>query len=676
MQRFRFAFAVGELSLCAAAALAAEAAPNLIDTVGRFEHLHVGLASGAVRNLRLTSGHLEVTFSSGNAALVAAGNDPVGVLVEGAGSAEYRSVDAIEWPLVVNNVRKASSLSAEKTDGGIRIRAAVSRVLWLVAGQPPPELPAGSGHPMTAAIDSVQATMRRIQRRPFSHRFAVQRANSPASPLVLALLEGSSDTFEYVLDGVESRSESLSALRPPRRSDPEVKDWLVPRTLSDQPIGRDRRDPLPPAFLLTDVSVDLTASAAKEASFVVEETIVPQAAGQTLFRFRLLSRTYNLVGAGALDPRVFRLREVTDESGRPLRFHHEHGDLLVETAAPAPPGRPVKLKFRIDGDFLIRPGGDNYWELGVEPWFPQPDMGEQYYTWRAVVRVPRPFVPFSSGTTVSRRSEGEANVVETRIDKPVQFAVVLAGRYESEDETRNGITIRVASYAMKNSRAMKQLRGLAFAIIDYYQAFLGPFPFSEFQILEINEYGWGQAPPGVMFITKEAFNPTMGEENQLFSQGINERFAHEIAHQYWGHVVKMPGEQEQWLTESFAEYSAALFLRRFKGEPTYKGMLRAWRHRADHARAVAPIPLANEIYDPDLGFLLRTELLYDKGPTLLAALHKELGDDLFLTFMKSYQRSFAWKFGTTKNVVGLLGFLTKKDFGPFFEANFWGTGMP
>jgi hypothetical protein len=27
-------------------------------------------------------------------------------------------------------------------------------------------------------------------------------------------------------------------------------------------------------------------------------------------------------------------------------------------------------------------------------------------------------------------------------------------------------------------------------------------------------------------------------------------------------------------------------------------------------------------------------------------------------------------------VAGLLQFLTKKDFGPFFEANYWGTGMP
>ena len=68
------------------------------------------------------------------------------------------------------------------------------------------------------------------------------------------------------------------------------------------------------------------------------------------------------------------------------------------------------------------------------------------------------------------------------------------------------------------------------------------------------------SPGATMFITKEAFNPLMGDDNKLFSKGINERFAHEIAHQYWGHVVKMGSIEEQWVTESFAEYSSSLVI--------------------------------------------------------------------------------------------------------------------
>ena len=89
-----------------------------------------------------------------------------------------------------------------------------------------------------------------------------------------------------------------------------------------------------------------------------------------------------------------------------------------------------------------------------------------------------------------------------------------------------------------------------------------------------------------------------------------------------------------------------------------------------------PIALANRIYDPVTEEEIRAGLLYDKGALLLAALHKEVGDEVFFTFLKSYQKSFAWKFGTTKHLAGLLQFLTKKDYTPFFEKYYWGTEMP
>ena len=496
---------------------------------------------------------------------------------------------------------------------------------------------------------------------------------------MIATLEGGKEDLGYVFDDVEGHSEALLQVRKTQSSDSEMRRHLFLTVLSDQPIGRDRRDPVLPRFLLSDVDLTLKVSDGKEASLSVLETVLPQVAPQRIFRFNLYNTTFAVVGVGSLQPRTYNLKNVTDEAGRPLLFDHRNGEVLVETLRAFEPNTPAKIRFEIEGDFLIRPGGDNFWELGVEPWFPQPEFGGQYYTLATHIRVKKPFIPFAPGKTVSRRSEGDENILETRVENPIQFAVVLAGKYDFHEETKNGVTIRVASYAGKNERAMKQLTNLAFGIIAFYEKFLGPFPFPEFNILEINTWGFGQAPPGVMFITKEAFNPLMGETNQLFSQGINERFAHEIAHQYWAHVVKMPGVEEQWLTESFAEYSAALFLQQLKSKATYDNLLRHWRLLASDATAVSPIPLANRIHvggDGRQQFLLRTGLIYDKGSLLLAALHKELGDQMFLTFLKSYQKTFRWKFGSTKTVAGLLQFLTKKDYGPFFEANYWGTAMP
>jgi aminopeptidase N len=237
----------------------------------------------------------------------------------------------------------------------------------------------------------------------------------------------------------------------------------------------------------------------------------------------------------------------------------------------------------------------------------------------------------------------------------------------------------VATYAGKNSRAIKQLTNLAFGILDSYQIFLGPFPFPELNIIEMNTWGYGQAPPGTMFITKEAFNPTLGELNQLFSQGINERFAHEIAHQYWGHVVKMPSGEEQWITESFAEYSSAIFLKKLKKDGTYESLVRHWQKNASDASKFSSIMTANRVRihgDNMQQFMTRTGLIYDKGAYLLAALHKELGDQLFLSFLKSYQTNFRWKYGSSESVGAMLKFITKKDYTQFMDDYFYGNKMP
>ncbi|MEO8191744.1 MAG: M1 family aminopeptidase [Acidobacteriota bacterium] len=556
------------------------------------------------------------------------------------------------------------------------------RMVWLSSGRALPGIPSA---PNAAEGPSLEASFRKNREKflhvggpPLSHVFTLERANAPSEPLVVVETEGGREELRYVYDGFDGRSEALLSLHHPEGGDADIRRSLYPVVLSDQPIGRDRRDPLPAPFVLSDVRVDLTAPGGETAELVVHETLVPQRRSVAVLQFHLTSVSYES-GFAAINRHPHRVRAVLDESGKRLAFHHEHGDLLVALDAPAPPNRPVKLKFEIEGDYLIRPGGDNFWLLGTSAWFPQPALAGQYYTFHARVKVKKPFVAFAPGKTIARSSEGDFNVVETDVAEPVQFAVVLAGRYEFEEETRNGITIRVASYALRNQRAVKQLSNLAFGIIEYYQRFLGPFPFTEFNILEINAYGFGQAPPAMMFITKEAFNPYIGAANQLYSQGVNERFAHEIAHQYWGHAVKMPSEEEQWLTESFAEYSAALFLRDLKGKSTYQTLLAHWKREASQSSSTAPIPLANRVASPSNGsegFRIRTDLLYSKGPYLLAALHRELGEETFLTFLKSYQKSFRWKFGSTKSVAGLLAFMTKKDYAPFFEKYYWGTALP
>ncbi len=182
-----------------------------------------------------------------------------------------------------------------------------------------------------------------------------------------------------------------------------------------------------------------------------------------------------------------------------------------------------------------------------------------------------------------------------------------------------------------------------------------------------------------MFITTEAFDPLIGDMTALSARGVARTFAHEIAHQYWGVAVRIPGYTEQWLSESFAEYCAALFLKVRRGEAVYKSLVGNWKRTAGFADDAAPIPMASRVYVADNAIRrgeIRRGLLYGKGPLLLASLNRELGDEAFLSFLRAYQEAHAWKFGSTKSLVALLEKTTKKDFMPFFDQYYWGTAMP
>jgi hypothetical protein len=648
------------------------AAAPLTDFVAAVNSLKLAPDAAAVNNATWSVGHMKLHLTSGSIARVMAGNVAIGVFFKGNGSFDYETVEAAELPVVVHNVKALAHLTMTADTNHAILSDDFTEVLLVGGGAAMPEVTGSGGAALGDALKEHAALYDRLRFAPKSHVLAVQKFSSPSSKVAIAEFRGGKDNIVYTLDDID---ESLYTAYQPVTygTDRRLDAWLVPGLLSSQPVGHDHWTTPRPSFTLTAVDYALTADG-DNATLDVTETIARSSAAQNVLRFQMNKAEFVKPGAPF---RKYNVLSVRDEQGRSLPFDHQSpGDLVV--AVDGIPGAPIKLKFSIDGDFLVRQGGDNAWQLYVgDPWLPLPvELNGCAFTIHSVLKVKKPFIGIAPGNTISRRDEGDYNIVENLVDKPVQFTTAEGGKYTIYEEKHGARTIRVATYGLKNDRASKQLANLAAGLIDYYEFFLGTFPFTEFNIIQVNTYGYGQAPPGTMYITNEAFNPTLTETDQVFSEGINERFAHEIAHQYWAHVVRMPSYEEQWLTESFAEYSAALALKKLmpQGDAVYNRLVASWRTRAKQAAAIAPIPYANHIEKDESG--ARTALLYDKGPLLLYTIHKEIGDTPFLTFMKSYTKTFNFKFGTTKDVAGLLGVITKKDWKPFFDQYFWGTAMP
>ena len=635
----------------------------------------------AVSHFSLAMPHAKFTLISGAVARVFDGNTCVGFCFQGDGSLAYTSKLPTEAPVLAYNLSRYHAPEPVKAEGGLRTGTAFRSAMFWLGGRSLPPFPGSDAPALDGAFQALSQRFDSDGITPGLDAVLEYQANGRPLPYLQADLDNGTDSapMVYELDPYHARTESLYLLSREHMTDPALKGMYDPIPLSSQPTGWELHTPVPGEYMLRDVALDLTQTAPLQGTLKVKETLQVLSLPLRCVRMNLDRDHWGHDGMGLVLHQE-RLAKVLDGQGHALPFTQDASEIFIYLPEAAQPGSDIRLSFELDGDFLVPPTNGNYWQLGTTAWFPQPDLNGQMYTWDAIVRVKKPWLAFSCGDTVRRWEEDGYAAVETKSDKPIAFGVILAGDYAIQRETRDGRTVEIATYG-SSAQFSKALVDIAFQTLKYYEAFLGPYPYKEFHILEKNEWGYGQAPASIMFITKEAFNSTISELNQAIAVDVRHRFVHEIAHQWWGTVVKMPSYQEQWLTESFADACASLCLQDWPqgaAKSDYARLIATWKSDASYASTKATIPTGDMVRDPNGydQFHIRTGLIYAKGAWLLYCIRKEIGDDAFVRFLKSYQTNFRWKFGSTQDVAGLLSFMTKKDWGPWFEQNYWGTGMP
>lgn len=623
---------------------------------------------GTLSNARVQIGHAILVLELGQASPLVAGGRTVGFFFKGTGSFDYTSDLVLERAVMNHNLAKNSHMHPEETPAGLRIHDRIKEVSVFLAGQPGPEfktVPTGVENPMASPFQELWKRFFNQGPAVPAQHLAHQALEGENKPFVEMIVHGERDDWYYHFDGVQTLVERLF-----------IHGSNGTALISRLPIGWDLKDPVGSAFTLTHVDLALSLDPSLHGELVAKETLMPAQPGLKAIRLQLISVDQYLNE----NPWVWKVNSVQDGQGRQLPFDHRDGQLLVSLEEPTQVGVPLSLTFRISNPVLNRFTLSDYWELGVMPWFPMPELAGQYYTVKAFMRVPAPYLPFMGGTTIRRNQAGEFNELEVVINRPVQFFTMHAGNYRVTELKEGDLLIRVCSSKVLGGQE-ERLAKITQQMIRGYETFLGPFPFREFNIIQRPVWGHGQAPPGLMMITTEAFNSLGSSINQRFSKGINQRVAHEIAHQYWGHAVKMPTYDEQWITESFAEYSSALMMLKTKdqGQSAYDTLTERWEQNAKIAAPVSSIFTANNIAElsmPSNGVRDRNHLIYDKGALVLYRLHKDIGDTAFFHFLRTVQSGLNFKFATTLDLIEALKVVTKKDMTSFFDTYFWGTAMP
>lgn len=685
------------LLLClSASGLLAQPLPQagLASDLARLRDVRAG-AEVSLPGGELRVGRAVLKLASGDRARVLrSGDRTVGLLVDGKPLLTYRVEDPLSIPVARRNLRLSTGLEPRMGGGALNLeKQLTAAAIWGVN-----LLPESSVQELVAETAALPGWLGEL--------LAEKTSDNPERDLLLSTVQGdagyrwaafhaSGDDYVLEVDTQPAvREESLGRFERVDGASKVFAGRMKTSILARQPIGSSWWDARPLDFATVATEIDLVNPGGSDVSMTARLTVQVLRDGLTILPFSLESRFEDT------DSRVRELRVTSLQiEGRPADYFHHEGTLLVALPRALRKDEKLTLELHAEGDILDRPDGNSYWILRTESWYPKPlASGTEHSTFRMRIEVPDPFVPFASGEVVSREKTATGWRVTTTVEVPMQMAVAIAGRYTTFDRDYKGARVHVSTYASAKKFEAERLADIVLGVRTCLEAWLGvPFPFQDLQLVEIADWGWGQAPPGVIFITKEAFmtparaqNPDEPGFAAWYTRGVNERIAHEVAHSWFPHVAKVRRAEENWLSESLAEYSSIECLRRSlpdrkQGEYFFQRAVKDWKFGTKEIGDGGSIYLATHLSGGrEQDFYAWRALLYSKGPLVLHALREELirqlgetkGEAAFLSWMRSYMKNFAYKTGETRHLVGILDQLTGKEWQPWFERYVYGTEMP
>ena len=349
------------------------------------------------------------------------------------------------------------------------------------------------------------------------------------------------------------------------------------------------------------------------------------------------------------------------------------------------------LSIEYSGESVLEDAGDgNFYVSARQSWYPNFGTFTQPATFDLTYRVPPKYEVVSVGTLVESRVEKDAVFSRWKVDSPIRVAGFNYGRFRKleKKDTETGFDIRVFTNPGEPSiaRELKAMFELArfntsrladSALADginsarTFETFFGPLAHKEISITQQAQWNFGQSWPSLVFLPYIAFLDSLTRQ-QLGLGGatsfVDEVGYHEFSHQWWGHHVGWATYHDQWLSEGFAEFSAALAVQQTQGIKNYvafwtgarKRILETQRGGHQPAADVGPITLGFRLVDRRDPHAYQA-LVYSKGGYVVHMLRMLMWDSKdknsdarFIAMMKDYTSTWAGRNPSTDDFKAVV----------------------
>lgn len=446
--------------------------------------------------------------------------------------------------------------------------------------------------------------------------------------------------------------------------------------------------------------------------------------------FRVLDQ-----GARVLPFRLFaplRVSRVRDEKDRDLAFIQEKKDEDAELGIiwPEPLEAGKTYKVTVDyagGDVLIDVGGGNFFVSGGArlTWYPN-NTGSSFgdrATFDVSFGYPKGFTLIGTGASAGAETQ-DGNLKIARWssgDTELAVAGFNYGGFKKKEVLDKETGYNIEFYANdqslrgvgEDSGGSMSTMGMADSMLAdaqnstrIFNAYFGKLPFTRMALTQQPAGNFGQAWPTLVYMPFTAF---LDKTQRYMATGGNVRFAtanffetlapHEIAHQWWGHLVGWKSYRDQWMSEGFAEFSASLYIQiALRDEGKFIDFWKEQRDQITLSRpqtndikpyTVGPVTQGRRLRSGKTGAAYQF-LVYPKGAFILHMLRQMMkdqnqgGDKRFIAMMHDFIKSHHNQDVSTEDLKRIVEkHMTKemdltgnKRMDWFFDQWVYGTEMP
>ena len=330
-------------------------------------------------------------------------------------------------------------------------------------------------------------------------------------------------------------------------------------------------------------------------------------------------------------------------------------------------------------------------------WYPQSTVSD-YATATVRITVPEGYTCVASGeprreNEVTLRdlltlTEGKAFVFTAR--EPLRYLALVVSRFvrvaestievASHGEPLGQRPLRLAIEANPRQQSLgRSLLGDFQAIMRFYADTLGDAPFESTTLALVEHELPGGHSPGYFAVLNSAPPGARSawREDPAAFQGFPEFFlAHELAHQWWGQAVGWRNYHEQWLSEGFAQYFAALYARQVRGERAFRDMLRQFSRWAIAESDEGPVHLGYRLGHIRSQPRVFRAVVYNKGAAILHMLRRLIGDEAFFAGLRRFYTEQKFQKADTEALRRTFEAESGRPLDRFFNQWIYGVDLP